>query len=93
MEEEARTRSARTTSKARGDVAQEKARENLGPPPEAPTLEARLRASAPSDPTPQVDDGKARAGCFPCQVRAYVCVGAQTARQYIFYISSVRGPA
>lgn len=27
---------------------------DLGPPPEAPTLEARLRATSPSDPTPQV---------------------------------------
>ena len=52
-EKEARTHSARTASKVRGNVAQAN-REGLGPPPEAPTLEARLRASAPKDPTPQV---------------------------------------
>ncbi|CAM9919464.1 unnamed protein product [Ectocarpus sp. 4 AP-2014] len=47
-----RTKSARAAIRARGEVDPAN-RVDLGPPPDAPTLEARLRAAAPSDPSPQ----------------------------------------
>lgn len=49
-----RTNSARAAPRGRKSEATSANRADLGPPPEAPTLEARLRASAPSDPSPQV---------------------------------------
>lgn len=52
-EERPRTKSARAVARVRGEAASPN-RADLGPPPDAPTLEARLRAAAPGDPSPQV---------------------------------------
>lgn len=57
-DDQPRTKSARAATRGSNE-ATPAPRADLGPPPEAPTLEARLRASAPHDPSPQVRCGKA----------------------------------
>lgn len=63
-----RMKSARASARVRGSEAASPNRADLGPPPDAPTLEARLRASAPRDPSPQVRHVGIWSSCFEQQM-------------------------